>query len=143
VLKGGHKCKRGQTLVSWGQTGPAGPQGATGATGVAGVPGAPGTPGLQGPKGDSSDVKWALVSDDGNLEAGHGVGAAAEAFIPSAHYAVAFDRDITKCGLVASMNDEAPDWSIQVTHAGTEADVYVRDSKASAALSHFTIVAYC
>src|SRR5580698_1464518 len=47
LLKAGKKCKKGQSVVSWNETGPAGPaggQGATGATGPQGAPGAPASP---------------------------------------------------------------------------------------------------
>jgi len=40
LAKAGKKCKKGQTSVSWNQTGPAGPKGTSGTTGATGAPGA-------------------------------------------------------------------------------------------------------
>ena len=49
VLKGGQKCKRGQTAISWNQTGPAGQPGSAGATGPKGETGEKGDKGDTGP----------------------------------------------------------------------------------------------
>jgi hypothetical protein len=95
LLKSGQKCKRGQKLVSWNQTGPAGPKGATGATGSAGAPGAPGAPGTP------ATTLWAEYTA-GGLVASSGVtnvAGNAEARV------FTFNRDISRCGVSASLNE--------------------------------------
>jgi hypothetical protein len=42
------RCRRGEQLVSWNQTGPAGTKGSAGAPGASGAPGTPGAPGQAG-----------------------------------------------------------------------------------------------
>lgn len=44
-------CKKGETAISWNQTGPQGPAGSQGTPGADGTPGAQGAPGLQGAAG--------------------------------------------------------------------------------------------
>jgi hypothetical protein len=59
VLVNGTTCPRGETAISWNQTGPTGatgnigPTGATGATGASGASGASGPSGATGPQGPS------------------------------------------------------------------------------------------
>lgn len=151
LLKPGKKCKKGQKAVSWGQTGPAGPRGATGATGAtgpagaAGAPGAKGTDGREGPEGpsgESSEVKWALVKYNGELQAGQGVAASVYTLAPS-HYTVAFDRDITNCALVASQNGTSEAWTANVQPEGTEARVTLRSPGNEVGIGAFSLVAYC
>jgi hypothetical protein len=45
------KCERGESQITWNQTGPAGPKGNTGAPGAQGIPGAAGAKGDPGPQG--------------------------------------------------------------------------------------------
>jgi collagen triple helix repeat protein len=47
----GESCKKGETLVTWSQTGPQGIQGIPGASGIPGAPGPSGVPGEPGPAG--------------------------------------------------------------------------------------------
>jgi hypothetical protein len=64
LLKTGKKCGRGQTAISWSQTGPAGRaglNGAAGATGATGAAGAKGSTGLEGPKGQEGAPGTALA----------------------------------------------------------------------------------
>jgi hypothetical protein len=49
----GKKCERGESQITWSQTGPAGAKGNTGAQGPQGLPGTQGLPGAIGPKGDT------------------------------------------------------------------------------------------
>jgi hypothetical protein len=155
LLKSGKKCGKGQKLVSWDQGGPAGPKGTTGATGApgptgaagasgpAGARGAEGPEGAEGPSDESSEVSWALVKYNGELEAGQGVVATAYSLTPSVHYAVAFGRDISKCALVASQNGSAEAWTANVQPEGTEARVTLRSPSNAVGEGPFSIVAYC
>jgi hypothetical protein len=65
LLVKGSKCKSGETLIRWNQTGPAGLNGAAGAPGGQGVPGQPGEKGLQGVKGSSASSM--LTGNTGNI----------------------------------------------------------------------------
>ena len=51
VVDSGSSCAKGQTEISWNQTGPQGPAGAAGAAGPAGPAGSTGPAGAQGPAG--------------------------------------------------------------------------------------------
>lgn len=53
LVGSGKRCHKGQTSVSWNQTGPKGANGAAGATGAAGAQGLQGPQGIQGPQGPS------------------------------------------------------------------------------------------
>jgi len=95
LLKAGKRCKKGQTLVSWNQTGPAGARGAAGAQGSAGAS-------LAGPAGTPAVTLWAEVNASGQLVASSGVtnvtGNASGRFFT-------FNRDISKCGISATLNE--------------------------------------
>ena len=63
VLVNGTTCPRGDTAISWNQTGPTGVAGPTGPTGVTGLTGATGATGATGPAGSSS-VRVAYVNPE-------------------------------------------------------------------------------
>ncbi len=151
LLRAGKKCKKGQTAVTWSQTGPSGAPGAKGATGAAGATGATGVPGqkgLEGPKGlegqkgtsgEPANVKWASVDDDGFLVAAHGAVASAEV---GNHFAVAFNQDITNCAVTATQNGTDSPLEISAKRAGTEVDVAIREGTVFIA-TDFSVVADC
>jgi hypothetical protein len=148
LVKPGKKCNKGQTAVAWSREGPSGrpgANGAKGATGAAGAPGAPGAKGVEGLKGldgEPADVKWASVKESGGILAGRGVGAAVLVGTPTVHYAVAFDRDMTNCAVVADQNGTPAEAPVGAVIAGTE--VFVSPKTAGASLeTPFSIVAYC
>jgi hypothetical protein len=106
LLKAGRKCKKGQKALSWNQTGPAGATGAKGATGATGAAGAPGAAGSNGQNGASAPgtTLWAKVDVTGQLIAGSGVTATK---LSGTATFVDFDRDLTKCALVASQQGQS------------------------------------
>jgi hypothetical protein len=140
LLKAGKHCRHGQQQVTWNQQGPAGTAGATGARGAEGPKG---TEGPKGVSGEAANVEWARVNQEGDIVAGHGALAAGEG---TGHYVVAFDRDITKCGLVATANGPAnrEDSMVSAVPAGTEAFIYI-DAPTGVGLNvdGYTVVAYC
>jgi hypothetical protein len=95
LLKAGNRCRKGQTLVSWNQTGPAGPKGAAGIQGPAGAS-------VAGPAGAPAVTLWAEVNAGGEVVASSGVtnvaGNAEGRFFT-------FNRDISKCGVAATLNE--------------------------------------
>jgi hypothetical protein len=105
LLKGGKKCKKGQTAVAWNQTGPAGATGTTGAPGAAGAAGAKGTDGANGVAGERATALWAAVNAEGKLINGSHVVSTGKPF----GYTVKFDRDITGCAAVATPNGPVGD----------------------------------
>lgn len=147
LLKAGKSCKKGQTVVTWNQTGPAGAKGATGATGATGAAGAPGaagpkgTEGTEGPPGEGADVKWAYIGTTGQIHAGSGVVAAVVAG-GGDHYAVAFDEDITNCAVLVTPTGTGDSATVEVVKAGTEARVYMREGNARVE-APFSILAEC
>ncbi len=94
LLKGGAKCGDGQT-VAWNQNGPAGPRGATGAQGPAGGPGTPGAPGAP------AVTLWAEFRSTGLAAASGVTNVAGDA----KGRIFTFNRDISKCGVSASLNE--------------------------------------
>jgi len=146
LLKPGKKCKKGQTAVAWNQTGPAGAPGAKGLTGANGSPGAPGSAGdkgAEGPKGstgESANVKWGIVRGSGSIQASKGVVAAP---FSTDHYAVAFNSDITNCAVVATPNIGSDEVTIDVSKAGTEAKVFMKEADGVVVGADFSIVANC
>jgi hypothetical protein len=109
LLKSGERCKRGQKGVSWNQAGPAG---AKGVTGSPGAPGSPGAAGQAGSAGAAATNLWARVGADGALLAGSGAVSSGGTGI----YAVTFNRDITNCGIVGTL-DGGPAEGIYAAHA--------------------------
>jgi hypothetical protein len=91
LLKAGGKCGKGQK-VSWNQTGPAGPRGASGAQGPTGGAGTAGAPAV---------TLWAEFTGSGLVAASGvtNVAGNAESRI------FTFNRDISKCGVSASLNE--------------------------------------
>ena len=80
-------------VVAWNQTGPQGAAGAQGPAGAAGAAGAPGAPAV---------TLWAEVNASGELVASNGVtnvtgNASGRLFT--------FNRDISKCGISATLNE--------------------------------------
>lgn len=139
LLKSGKKCKRGQKTVAWSMRGPAGTAGANGAPGT---PGAPGANGAEGPKGgNGAEEKWASIGEQAQIKAGKGVVAAALVNTPVTHYAVAFDRDMTNCAVVADPMTSA-EATGAVVLAGTEVFVYLKTG-GGALETPFSIVAFC
>lgn len=92
LVKSGQKCGKGQQAVSWSQSGPAGPKGAAGAPGAPGSPGAPGAPAV---------TLWAEFTS-GGLVASSGVTNVAG---DASGRVFTFNRDISKCGVSASLNE--------------------------------------
>jgi hypothetical protein len=95
-----------------GETGAAGPQGPTGATGPAGPAGATGATGAAGPAGPAgsggSAALWAKVDSDGSMVAGsHVVSTTKLASPPTGFYQVVFDRDVTNCAAIATVNNSS------------------------------------
>jgi hypothetical protein len=65
VLEKGTKCRRGEKLLRWSQTGPAGPAGQPGAPGTPGADGTRGTDGVNGQQGASAASM--LTGNTGNV----------------------------------------------------------------------------
>jgi hypothetical protein len=141
LLKSGKHCKRGQKTVSWNQTGPQGSPGAKGATGATG---ATGPIGLTGASGQPSNVMWGQIEEDGILEAGHGVTGVTNVKSP---YTVTFERDITHCAVVATMNTNGIVSNVVTnvtTGLGNKAEVWILNHELSSAVSaDFSIIAVC
>ena len=95
LLKAGKKCKKGQSKVSWNQTGPPGPKGAAGAPGTPGAAGPPGSPGA------GSATLWAEFNGEG-LAAGSGVTNVAG---DSQARVFTFNRDISKCAVSGNLSE--------------------------------------
>jgi hypothetical protein len=148
LLKPGKKCKRGQTAVAWNQSGATGATGATGAAGAAGAKSAEGAKGLEGPKGveglkgtsgEPTNVKWATVDDDGFIQSSHGAVAAVQS---GNHFTVAFDKDVSKCAIVATQNGTDSPLEISAKPAGTEVTVTIREGSTFIA-TDFSLVVIC
>jgi hypothetical protein len=87
-----------------GERGPQGIPGPQGSQGVQGQPGAQGPKGEQGPKGDQGEPAtklFAFVREDGTLANGNGVTEVKR--WEAGNYRVAFDRDVSKCAVTASV----------------------------------------
>lgn len=144
LLKAGKNCKRGQKSVSWSQTGPAGVKGASGPAGAAGAAGPAGAS-VQGPQGapGDQDVKWAVVEENGKVEAQKGVVSVTGVTSP---YDVKFDRDISHCAVVAT-----PGGATGGLYSNTEVDAadkskvfsFIENPKEEDEADRFSIVAYC
>ena len=100
------KCAKGQKAVSWNQTGPAGVPGVKGVAGAPGSNGAAGATGAAGQNGADAQgtTEWARVDESGNLIAGRGVTATS---VSGTAMIVTFDRDVSKCALLATQNTGA------------------------------------
>ncbi len=96
LLKSGKKCKKGQSSISWNQSGP---KGSAGAQGPAGATGAPGAPGIS----PAPNVTlWAEVNASGHLVASSGV---TDVKGNAEGRVFTFNRDISKCGVSATLNE--------------------------------------
>jgi hypothetical protein len=116
LLKPGKKCKQGQKSVSWNQTGPAGASGAKGVSGAPGANGASGAAGSPGAPGLPASAEWASLSKEGAILTGRGAISATEVAGPT--YEVTFDRDVSKCGAVATSNFTAAEPRTNVGSGG-------------------------
>jgi hypothetical protein len=97
------RCRRGETPISWNQTGPQGTKGDKGDPGPPGPAGRPGPIGPRGPQGPT--MPWALVRANGTLLRGSHVVATNRLPTPAwgpAAYEVIFDRRVNTCGYVGS-----------------------------------------
>ena len=142
-LQKGRHCAKNERGLSWAQRGPAGARGATGPQGPQGGPGPQGVPGPQGTPGDER-VKWAVIESEGVIEAGRGVSRVRIVKEEATFYVVTFDRDISKCAVLASsalpQTSAAP---LALPGPSSEVVVAPRTSTGEPRLGRFSIVAYC
>lgn len=136
LIKPGKKCKRGQTAVSWNQTGPAGAPGATGAMGAAG---APGTPGAKGAAGTGPPSLWALIGPEGELVDGSEV-AHVEGKDP---VTVTFDRNVEHCAITGGLGSSPATEIFERPLTQGKAFVVTTNDKGELVGSFFYVVATC
>lgn len=117
VVGGPNDCTKGETPISWNQTGPAGPagvqgeQGAQGEQGPIGAKGEKGDTGEAGPigpagpqgeKGDPATKLFAVVNSDGTLDRGSGVTTISKTPSPGV-YKVGFNQNVSQCAYLATL----------------------------------------
>jgi hypothetical protein len=146
LLKPGKRCGKGQKTVSWNQTGPAGAKGATGAAGASGGPGATGAAGAAGAKGAdgaSAVSLWAEVRENGEVISGNGIVSVEKGTGPI--YILTFNRDISKCAVVASPATGGAEHFVGDTAplSGAKADVIMENTSMVAVAADFGIAVFC
>jgi len=123
----GEKCTKREAAIQWSQTGPKGPPGSTGATGPAGPP---------------ATSLWAVVGPDGSLLGGSNV-TSAYSFSPG-NYEVTFNRDVTTCGAIATINGNVGDINTHINNPGA-GTVYVGTNSGAGPgeAMGFTLAVFC
>jgi hypothetical protein len=142
-----HRCRRGETKLSWNSQGPAGRSGEAGARGEPGARGETGAEGLGGPP---ATTLWAVVDEGGELVRG-GTGAVLAAELAHAgEYEVVFATNVSKCAYIATLGSPeaflTPPGMIAVaTRVGDPDAVYVETftEKEKRAARSFHLAVFC
>ena len=102
IYKKKPKCRKGQTRISWGSSGPSGPAGQrrTRWEGRAGLRGEAGAGGEAGPP---PTTLWAGISNKGALVRGGTGTVSATALLEPGAFEVVFDRNVSDCAYMATL----------------------------------------
>jgi hypothetical protein len=125
-----------------GAHGPEGTQGPTGPQGPAGTPGAPGTP---------ATALWAQITSTGTLTASSGVIGILSGYPEAARVMVTFNRDVSRCGHIATLSTAAFGASepgqITVSAAGNHdpdsLEVFTYNATGTSEFRSFSLAVFC
>jgi hypothetical protein len=100
-----HKCKKGETTLSWNNAGPVGKSGAPGARGETGARGEGAAAGEQGATGEPGPAAtlWAVVATNGKLVRGGPDAIVASELAHPGEYEVVFDVNVSQCAYIATL----------------------------------------
>jgi hypothetical protein len=115
------------------------PRGATGPAGPAGPQGPAGAKGDKGDKGDPAPALWASVSSS-SLQRASGV--TGIALTGAGTFRVSFDRDVSKCALLAAPTRDNVDFAAAVAPDSGH-DVIVSSFYAGGIWGSFSVAAFC
>jgi hypothetical protein len=148
IYKQKPRCRKGETRISWGSSGPAGKDGAPGAKGEPGLRGEAGAGGETGPP---PTTLWAVVSNKGALVRGGTGTVSATALLEPGAFEVVFDRNVSDCAYIATLGSiEAgstfPGMIAVATRLGNPDAVFIETfgEKGKSALSEsFHLAVFC